>query len=443
LDEGAKSMKRVQRLTVLLLVAAAIWMMPPVSILKADEFSEERLRDGQEAYAAKRYADAIDAFRIAAFGSLEKPPMLSECLVRLSLAQSAAGKSADVGATLERFLDVERRFPAYAKANLDPDTRAAFKTLLFSRVPQATVLSVPSLAGLIETEEQKIAKLPAAERRRALEAAARRDPENVVWLIDLSRDSLEHGDPKDAERWASKALSIRSQNSDALALRAQARAARGACADALADLNALSAEERDKRPELYADDFVCLVEVRNWDGATAVAGRVPQASATRADVASARAKLAAEQQRRGGPKAMAPTPAPATASKAAAPPAADPARSRAALEEGHRLVLAGRPADAEKALNDALKSDPSNRDLRLALLEAACLDRSYQSGAAQVALVKPFAESEAPSMFYAAVVLFETGKLEEARTYMKQAMPRVSGPLVDEYANKILPTATR
>jgi hypothetical protein len=434
-------MKRVQRLTVLLLAAAATWMMPPVPALKGDEFTDERLREGEEAYVAKRYPDAIDDFRIAAFGSLNKPPVLSQSLVWLALAQAAAGKTSDVGITLEKFLDVERRFPVYSQARLEPETRAAFKTLLLARVPQATILSVPSLAGLIETEEQKIARLPAADQKRALEAAARRDPNNPIWPIDLSRLALEQGDAKEADRWATKALSIQSQNSDALALRASARAARNQCADALADLGALSAKERDRRPELYADDFVCLVAVRNWDAAAAVAGRVPQASASRPDVASARAQLAAEQQRRGGSKA-----APATAARAPAPapaPAPDAARSRAALEESHRLVLAGRSADAEKLLNDALKADPANRELRLALLEASCLDRSYQSGAAQVALVKPFTETEAPSMFYAAVVLYETGKFDEARAYMKQAMPRVSGPLVDEYANKILATASR
>jgi tetratricopeptide (TPR) repeat protein len=436
-------MKRAQRLTVLLLSAAATWMMPPVSALRADEFTDERLRDGQESYAARRYAEAVDEFRVAAFESLDKPTVLTECIVRLSLAQAGAGKTSDVSLTLERFLDVERRFSAYSKANLQPEIRAAFKTLLFSSVPQATVLAVPSLSGMIETEEQKLAKLPPADRRKALEAAARRDPGSVTWPIGLSRDSLEHGDPKEAERWATRALSIQPQNSDALALRARARAAKGDCSGALSDLAALSPQEHDNRPELYADDFVCLVDVRNWDAAALVAGRVPPSSANRPDVAAARTKLAAEQQRRTGTTTAASAAAPKVAAPAPAPAAPDPARSRVALEESHRLVLAGKPGDAEKTLNEALKTDPGNRELRLALLEATCLNRSYQTGAAQVALVKPFAEAEAPSMFYAAVVLYETGKVDEARTYMKQAMPRVSGPLVDEYANKILPTGSR
>ncbi len=104
------------------------------------------------------------------------------------------------------------------------------------------------------------------------------------------------------------------------------------------------------------------------------------------------------------------------------------------------MISAGRAADAQKALSEALTADPDNRELRLALLEAACLARAYSEGAAQVTLVTPFVESEAPSMFYAAVVLYETGKTDEARGYLRRAMPRVAGPLVDEYSKKILGT---
>ena len=434
-------------------------MMSLLGAARADEFNDERLRAGQDAYAARHDVEAIDQFRIAAFGSLDKPVVLSECLVRLALAQSGAEKTADTRATLDRFLEVERRFGGYAQANLQPEIRSAFKVLLFSRVPQATVLSIPSMAGLIETEEQRIGKLPAAERRKALEEAARREPGNVRWMLAFSRDSLERGDPKEAERWASKALATQSENADALALRARARVARGEYVDALKDLAALAQDERASRPELYADNFVSLVEVRNFDGASEMAGRVPESLSNRADVVRARAKLTAEQERHAGettaaalksaPKPAAPTPPPAAAVPAAStaasgaskPTEAPPglaARSRAALEESRRLVSSGKSGAAEKLLTVAVKGDPGNRDLRLELLEAACLVRSYQNAVAQVPLVTPIADSESPSLFYAAIALYETGKTEEARAYLQRAMPRVSGVLVDEYTKKIL-----
>ena len=429
-------------------------MMSLLGAARADEFNDERLRSGQDAYAARHYGEAIDQFRIAAFGTLDKPVVLNECLVRLALAQAAAEKTADTRATLDRFVEIERRFPSFAQANLQPEVRSAFKTLLLARITQATILGVPSLAGLIETEEQKIAKLPPpAERRRALEAAAKREPGNVRWMVALSRDFLERGDPKEADRWATKALAAQPDDADALALRARARVARAEYADALKDLAALSQDERASRPELYADNFVSLVEVRNFDAAAEMSPRIPESQAGRSDVVRAKAKLAAEQQQRASQAAAAapksaPRPAPTVpaatvpAAAAAVKPTAVPvdlaAQSKRALDESRRLVAAGKSAEAERLLSVAVKADPGNRDLRLELLEAACLNRSYQNAVAQIALVKPIADSEAPSLFYAAVALYETGKTDEARMYLQRAMPRVSGALVDEYAKKIL-----
>ncbi|HWZ85555.1 MAG TPA: hypothetical protein VN032_05090, partial [Thermoanaerobaculia bacterium] len=346
-------MKRVESHGVLMLVCLAGSMMSSLGVARADEFNDERLRAGQDAYVAKRYLEAIDQFRIAAFGSLDKPVVLDECLVRLALAQAAADKGADVRATLERFLEVESRFGGYAQARLQPEIRSAFRALLVSRVPQATILSIPSLAGLIETEEQKIARLPAAERRKALEAASKREPGSVVWMIALSRDALGQGDTRDADRWASKALATQPDNPDALALRARARAARGECVDALKDLAALTADQRTSRPELSADSFVCFVEVHNFDAAVEVSGRIPDNLASRPDVVQAKARLTSEQQRRAGgvaaaskaagPKAAAPAPAASTtAGKAAEPPTPDPARTQVSLADARRLIATGK-----------------------------------------------------------------------------------------------------
>jgi len=108
------------------------------------------------------------------------------------------------------------------------------------------------------------------------------------------------------------------------------------------------------------------------------------------------------------------------------------------LAESRRLVKSGRAAEAEKLLGEALKREPENRELRLAMLEASCLSGAWNRAAEQVARVSPLSESEAPSMFYAAVALYETGRPEEAKGYLQRSLPNVSGPLVDEYSKKIL-----
>jgi Tfp pilus assembly protein PilF len=437
-------------------LAAALIAASGLGATAPEDFNASRLRAGEDLYSEKRYAEAIDQFRVAAFGYLDQPGLLSGSLIRLSLAQSAAGKVSDTDSTILRFLEVERLSPSYPPAGLPPELGAEFRSLLLKRVPEPTLLSIPSLAGLVETEDQKIAHLPPAQRRSAMEAMARRDPGSAKWPVAIARDALERGDAKDAEVWASKALAIEKNQAEALVVRARARMAKRDFSGALADLGSLPPAVFEKRPELNADRFVCLVEVGDWPGADRAAASLPANSSSRSDVARASQKLASENQRRAPSAAPVPTPAPAAAAKApaqterptaapapapqpAAASAPDPAaQSRAALLESRRLVYAGRVTDAERVLKSALQADQTNRELRLALLEAACLGRAYPTAAAQIPLVQPFSESEAPSMFYAAVVLYETGRVQDAQSYLRRAMPRVSGPLVDEYSRKIL-----
>ena len=451
-------MSKIHASILLAVLAAAPASARPAS--PEDTFNQERLKAGQSLYLSKQYLEAIPQFHVAAFGYLNRPPALSECLVWLALAQNNAGRAGDSDATIGRFLEVERRFPSYPAAGLPPEIRTEFKALLTRRVAEATLLSMPSLAGTVETREQKYAKLPPSERKKALEAQAKAEPGSARWPVALAVVAFEENDPKGAERWATQALSIDAGNPDAIAVRARARESHGDYVGALADLRALPPADFEKRPDLYAVRFVCLVGTGDWTSAEDAAKRVPDTLATRADVADARRKLSAEQQRRASQApaaaaASAPKPsthAPARSSNAApapppvgATPAAKPAsaaevtaHSEAALTESRKLVVSGKAAEAEQVLNDAIKLDPANRDLRLALLEAACLTRSYKIGMAQITAVEPFGDVEAPSMFYAAVVLYETGHPKEARSYMERSAQKVSGPLVDEYSKKIL-----
>jgi len=448
----------------------ACLMMPSVASAQSLDFYEARLHAGQEAYRQKQALDAVDQLRIACFGFLDRPPLLSESLARLALAQAAAGRSEEVEATILRFLQVERRFAPYSQIKLEPEVKAEYQSLLLRQVPQATLLSLPSLAGLVETEERKIAKLPSRERRKALEAASRREPGNAIWPLGLAREAAEREDQKGVLRWAGEALRRDAGNADALAHRAHARAARRECSEALADLKALPQTELDRRPESHADRFVCLVESGDWASADEAFKLIPAKLMVRGDVARAGQKLAAERQRRGResagntggansspesradrPESAVPASEPAASAKGLAaekrpseglfprPSASLPE----VLAESRRLVAAGKAGEAEKILAEALRSEPSNRELRLALLEASCLSRAWSRGAEQLAFVSPFAEEEVAPMFYAAVVLYETGRTAEAHSYMERVLPRLSGPFVDEYARKILGNAQR
>ena len=187
---------------------------------------------------------------------------------------------------------MERRFAAFAKVPLDPAVAAEFQVLLRRRVAEATLLSYPGLAGLVETEEQRLAKLPPRERTKAYEAAMRREPRSPRWPVALARDAASRNDSKAVVDWTSKALELEPGNPEALALRAHARTSRGEWTLAWADLQALPSQDLDSRPDLAADRFVVLVELKQWAPARDAAARLSAADASRPDVARARQKLA-------------------------------------------------------------------------------------------------------------------------------------------------------
>lgn len=241
-----------------------IALVAPPAPLFADDFSLERLHAGEEALRARRIPEAVDQLRIACFGLLEQVEPLSECLVHLTLAQEASKRPIEVHATLIRFVEVERRFSPYAKAALPAETRRAFQTILRARLPEETILSIPSLASLVETEEQKIASMPPPERLKAIEAAARREPTAAKWTVAL----------------------------------AQAHVALKQCRKAFEIMAKLPNEAWTSSPELFADLFVCQVELKDWADAEASAPRIPPAFVGRPDVEKATRDLAAERSRR-------------------------------------------------------------------------------------------------------------------------------------------------
>lgn len=106
----------------------------------ADDFYEARMRMGEQALAAGHAAEAADALRVASFGLLEKPELLSRCLAELAVAQTRAGRPSDADATLQRFRAVQALFPAQVNlSSTPPDVRTAFETFARQRVPGFTL----------------------------------------------------------------------------------------------------------------------------------------------------------------------------------------------------------------------------------------------------------------------------------------------------------------
>jgi TonB family protein len=143
-----------------LLLAAAFAAILLAARVPAQDFSDVRMREGEAAYRARRFADAASFFRVAAFGYLDRPPMLCQALVRLALASDAAGRPADVKTAMDRLADALRRAPTCAEAEIDATTRLEFEARFRRRWSGG---EAPSQAAAAEASAAPASPPPAAE----------------------------------------------------------------------------------------------------------------------------------------------------------------------------------------------------------------------------------------------------------------------------------------
>lgn len=133
-------MKKLQFLLLSSLIVAQ-----SLTAATADDFYLVRLRAGEDAFRRGQALEAVDELRIACFGLMEQPPLLTEGIVHLALTQAKLGRTADVATTLLRFAEVERKFGALGSAQLEPATRKDFVTLAKARLSPEVARSLPGL----------------------------------------------------------------------------------------------------------------------------------------------------------------------------------------------------------------------------------------------------------------------------------------------------------
>jgi TonB family protein len=141
-------------------LAAAFAAILLAARVPAQDFSDVRMREGEAAYRARRFADAASFFRVAAFGYLDRPPMLCQALVRLALASDAAGRPADVKTAMDRLADALRRAPTCAEAEIDATTRLEFEARFRRRWSGG---EAPSQAAAAEASAAPASPPPAAD----------------------------------------------------------------------------------------------------------------------------------------------------------------------------------------------------------------------------------------------------------------------------------------
>lgn len=428
-------------------------------MLAADDFYEQQLRIGKADAQTNQLARAADELRVAAFGLMQQPALLQEALARLAVVESAMGQTEELQKTIDRFILIEQRFAPYQTVQLEAPVRAKFEELVVKQIPKPTLQSIPTLARLANYELQKIAELPTAQRIAAYESRAQREPKNVQWPVALTREAAARDNAGDVIRWGTRTLELEPANRDVRPLLVHARASRRECREALAMMPSIDPQQN---PDVYADQAYCYAQMDRFREAETALAKVPDKLRNRSDV-----KLAAQLVGRANDAARRASTSPAIASarpvmpsstqmqtqpqsSQARPPATVPQASSAspttpqpkpadALDVSRKLVRDGKFADAVRQLRPALQTDPDNRALKLALLEASVLARDWRTAASQVPVVTPLAPGEELYMFYASVALYETGRRDEAKLFMERARPRmVSSPMVDYYLRAVL-----
>jgi tetratricopeptide (TPR) repeat protein len=349
-----KRMRKILSLLLLFLLSAPIASAD-------DAFYETRLATGKQAFVEKRLPDAVADLRIAAFGFLERPALLSETLVWMALAEAASSRPERLRWALTRFLEVETKFRPYKQLALDAPSRAAFEKILVGTLSPDAIASIPTLADLVTRRPQTAAKVAARPTP---------PPVNVVPVVSAPAKAPAKATPAPAT--AQKSV-----------------------------------------PPPVVD---------------------PQPIVPRPAQAITPAPAVAQQTS----SAREPQSIPAVQPKASAPVRSAEELAAETIEKAKTLLNQNRNDEAYKMLTELVAKEPS-RTARKYLLHAATRTHNWQIAASQVPRIEPFKTGEEVTMFYAAIALYQTGKLADARPLLERSLPGINpSPYVDSYKQKIL-----
>jgi TolA-binding protein len=473
-----------------LLLALAVPAMMPVSSAwaSADPFYLGLLRDGRLAYDRADYATAAKDLRLACFGLLDDPQPLTDCLVRLAVAQGAGNDAEGFRDTFRRLAEVEDRFGAYGKATLPPELRSAFEQKLVVLIPAATLETIPVWKPLLQHKaEAEIAALPPKERRRELETRLAKEPRSLTWNLLAADLDVDEGKAESAIARAELAAATAPQDPRATCMRGLARAYGRHCPEALADLEPCPLAAREAR---YATALLgCRVELGAWRKAeeqvrglppqlredkkiAALAQQVAQhpspATPPAAPATSVSSPPPATKPAEPAPAPAKPAPAPdrtldRAPDKTAAKPPPDPPAAKPvpvkpipaapvahpfslaeheAMDRAHRLLAASSPAkDLKEALRlarEVADAHPESKEAQYLAGEAAYRNSRWTDAVFLFRRAGEPGDDHPELLFYLAVSLYEMGDQPAATAALKRSLPRLQkSPYIESYVRRI------
>jgi tetratricopeptide (TPR) repeat protein len=478
--------RRAARRAAAIAAAAVLGLALPPLAAATDPFYRDLLHDGIQADERGDHAAAARQLRLACFGMLDEPDELAACLVRLGLAEGAAGNAEDFRNAFRRLVQIEDRFGAYSRAALPAEVRAAFEQRAVAMVPATTLEALPKWKALLGRKlEAEIAALPPKERRRQLEERVAKEPRNVAWNLMLADLDLAEGRTAQATTRAEQLAALAPQEPRALCLRGLVRSEVGRCREGLGDLEPCYLCVREVR---YATALLaCRVELGRWRDAEEQVRALPAGFKDDRKLAGLVQQVARHQGATGGGAASRPiTGARAGTDGVAGPPTSRGQASTTATSPGGRPAagagtapaMPARPAAgtpgaiasnsphplsaAERdtmARAEKLLAANTTRDLREALRlageladahpdakeaqylagEAAYRNSRWTDAAAYFRRAGPPGDDRPELLFYMAVALYQVGDQPGAAAALKRSLPNLQKTsYVQDYVKRIL-----
>lgn len=405
-----------------------------------DPFYLGQLADGTQAFDRAEWGAAARTLRIACFGLLEEPLMLTPCLARLGIAQDEVGDIEGFRDTFRRVLDAETRFAAYSRAEIPAAVRLAFEQHVAKRIPQEVLAAQPAFRGLLSQKAAlAVEALPPKARREELAKRIAAEPREPIWHVLAGRLEIAENRPSLALAEAQSALALAPKDPRALCVRGLAYARLSQCALAIPDLSGCSETARFATPA--AAYLECLIDQRLGADAQTFAASLPVSIRDDREVQKL-ARQAAEIRDDPKPEA-APRPTAVSTPKSESPAPSPTVQQRQSMTEARSLLTPEASArDLKRALKIATEladTLPSVSEVQLVAAEAAYRNSRWDQAATYFRRAGDPGESRPELLFYLAVSAFESGDRTTAANALKRALPNLqASPFIDEYTKKIL-----
>ncbi len=421
----------------------------------ADSFYLNLLRDGGQALDDEEFERARFDLRVACFGLLEEPVLLSQCWVQIGLAEAALDNKSGFRDSFNRLTEVERLFAgSYAQAHLSPAMRSRYEAAAARWIAESRLIAVPAFKALaIRGAANRLARLPVERRRQELETLISESPGVSRWRLMLGDVYLAERQYEAAKAEADTVLTAEPSNRRALCLRGLAHADAGQCSAAADDLTSCPASRSD-RPTAQTI-LSCQIQLERWAEAKSYFDDLPEVVRSNRKIS----KFGREIERNLQPPQLAATPADdgmtgestdVDSTATTNPTAADTAEVVLSAGDQGDLARAREMAAAATYKEDfdevmqlasrLADGNPRHSDVQLFAGEIAYRARRWGQAIDYLRNGGSALDEDPVLLFYLSVAYFESGQEPLARQFFRRccSQPGLS-PIIEEYRLKIVP----